>query len=565
VPRDPSVLPEVREMNVKFRQRSVGDYLAILKRRKWNLILPTASLMFAFWWVSTELPDVYESITLLTIKTPEISEKVAPSLTDYDVSERVQSMGQNILSRTSLEPLVGRYDLYPELREAGFSMEEVLVRMRKNITVDLVKIGDDKVTGISISYRGESPEKARSVAAELANKYIAAQNIESTQNAETTREFVDNQLAQAKAQLDSLEKQRIEIMTQNIETLPESAQGLIAQLEGARKREETIAKDREVLMTEKGRLQDSIRALNSQGRLLGDFNNAQSQDAVEQAARIEDTPAYGQLIQRRAELASRLENLKKQYRDKHPEVIQAESDIAGINFELAGLAKNADQRVKQANQSLARKAEIQKRSLDLEKERAEGQIALIQTQLSNKDLESSQNSAQIAAIEARINTIPNVRVALEGLNNQYQSAKANYDDILKKFNAAQGQFTKEINLQGEAIKLVDPANLPAVPANKVRRPFFVALGALLGLAIGVLLAAPFEVRRLTTIQGLEDVKHYTQLKVLASIPPLFTEEEVARQKWWSRLRFVGATAASFAAAPLVILLLQVTHVLERLN
>ena len=552
-------------MSVEFRQRSMGDYVAMVRRRKWNIILPTVSLGLAFWWVAAGLPDLYESTTLLTIKTPTISEKVAPSLADNNVSQRIHSIGQNVLSRTSLEPLVAKHDLYVDMREAGYSMEEILVRMRKDITVDSEKISEDQVAGFRITYRGEDPQRARIVAAELANKYIAAQNIESTVNAETTKEFVDNQLAHARAQLDALEKQRIEIMTQNVKTLPESSHGLIAQLEGARRRDETIAKDREVLMTEKGRLQDSIRSLNSQARLIDDFNQAQSQEAVEQSTRIEDSPAYGQLIQRRAELTARLENLKKQYREKHPDVIQAQGDISSINDELEKLSRNAEQRVKQANQTLARKADLQKKSLDLEKDKAEGQIALIDRQLSMKDVDSSQNAAQIAALEAKINEIPNVKVALEGVDNQYQSAKANYDDVLKKFNAAQGQVTKEVNLQGETIRVIDPANLPETPENKVRKPFFVAVGALLGLGIGLVFAAPFELRRLTTVQGLDDAKHYTHLKVLASIPPLFTDEELARRKRGQRLKLVGGIAASFAAIPLTIILLEVTHVLELLN
>ena len=552
-------------MSTEFRQRSMGDYVAMLKRRKWNIVLPTLSIGLAFWWVASGLPDLYESTTLLTIKTPEISEKVAPSLTDNNVSERLQSIGQRVLSRTSLEPLVAKYNLYSDAQNAGYSMEEILVRMRKNITVDLEKITEDKVAGFRITYRGENPEAARSIASEIANKYIAAQNIESTQNAETTREFVDKQLADAKAQLDALEKQRIAIMTQNVETLPESAQGLIAQLEGARNRDETIAKDREVLMTEKGRLQDSVRSLNSQARLIDDFNQAGTQDVVEQVTRIEDTPAYGQLIQRRAELTSRLESLKKQYRDKHHDVIQAQVDIDAVNEELGKLARTADQRVKQANQSLARKADMQKKSLDLERQKAEGQIAMIDRQLAAKDAETTQNAGQIAALEAKLNTIPNVKVELEGIDNQYQSAKVNYDDVLKKFNAAQGQVTKEVNLQGETIKLVDPANLPETPANKVRKPFFVALGSALGLAIGLVVGAPFEIRRFTTIQGSEDAKHYTNLKVLATVPPLYSDEEVKRQKRAARLRLVAGAVAAFAAIPLTIVLLHVTHLLEKLN
>ena len=145
-------------MSTEFRQRSMGDYVAMLKRRKWNIVLPTLSIGLAFWWVASGLPDLYESTTLLTIKTPEISEKVAPSLTDNNVSERLQSIGQRVLSRTSLEPLVAKYNLYSDAQNAGYSMEEILVRMRKNITVDLEKITEDKVAGFRITYRGENPE-----------------------------------------------------------------------------------------------------------------------------------------------------------------------------------------------------------------------------------------------------------------------------------------------------------------------------------------------------------------------------------------------------------------------
>ena len=174
-------------MSVEFRQRSMSDYVAILKRRKWNILLPTAAIGLAFWYVASGLPDLYESTTLLTIKTPAISEKVAPSLTDNNVSERIQAIGQNVLSRTSLEPLVAKYDLYVDMRAAGYSMEEILVRMRKDITVDLEKVSDTEVAGFRITYRGEDPERARNIAAELANKYILAQNIEATRNAETTK------------------------------------------------------------------------------------------------------------------------------------------------------------------------------------------------------------------------------------------------------------------------------------------------------------------------------------------------------------------------------------------
>lgn len=82
------------------------------------------------------MPSMYESTTYLTIRNPTISEKVAPSLTDERLSERVLSMTQNLLSRSSLEPLVKEFDLFVPERSAGVPMEEILVRMRTNINVE---------------------------------------------------------------------------------------------------------------------------------------------------------------------------------------------------------------------------------------------------------------------------------------------------------------------------------------------------------------------------------------------------------------------------------------------
>jgi hypothetical protein len=58
-------------------------------------------------------------------------------------------------------------------------------------------------------------------------------------------------LANARTNLDVLEKQRLQVMMQNVDTLPESSQGLIAQLEGLRQRERTISGHKESLITEK--------------------------------------------------------------------------------------------------------------------------------------------------------------------------------------------------------------------------------------------------------------------------------------------------------------------------
>lgn len=551
-------------MSVEFRQRSAGEIAQMIKRRKWHILLPTFAIALSVAWVVWSLPSFYESTTFLTLKPPTISANVVQSLSDEDLSQRLQSINQSVLSRSSLEPMVAKYKLFDAEKAAGMPMELIIDRMRKNIKVEPEKTNNEKVSGFRITYRDRTPEAARNVTAELASKYVNAQIIESTQSAENTREFIDNQLGQAKSSLDALEKQRLDIMMQNVETLPESSQGLIAQLDGLRKREETISKDKENLITERGRLHDSIRALNSQSRLIENFGEKETQEAVTQASRVEDTPAYAQLIQKRAELSAKLDNLKKQYRDKHPDIIQAQTDIDKINEELEKLSKNTEMRVKAASQSSSRKAQLQKENLEIEKQKAESQIGQIDQQLQMKDEEMRQNSAQIGVLEAKINTIPNVKVALEAINNQYLSAKSTYDDLLKKRNDAQLKVEVQSNAQGETIRVVDAANLPQSPANASKKPMFILVGAGIGVALGLFLAAIFEIPRLYKIQNVEDTKHYTGLAVLATVPPLLTHQEISWQKRSHWMKVLAGIIAAFVSIPLLILGLQASHIFERM-
>ncbi len=550
-------------MSVEFRQRTAGEFVQMLKRRKWLILLPVLTMTAAIGYVVYKLPSVYESKTLLTVKPPTISDKVVQSLTDEDLSQRLQTINTEVLSRNSLEPMIVKYKLFQLEKDAGMDMALIVERMYKNIVVEPERTDDDKkIAAFKITYRDRSPEAARNVTYELGSKYVNAQISASTQTAEVTREFIDNQLNQAKTSLDALEKERLNIMTQNIETLPDSSQGLIAQLEGLRQREQTIAKEKETLMTEKGRLNDSIRALNSQARIIEDFGEKETQDVASQASRIEDSPAYVQLVGKRAELNSKLENLKLSLKEKHPDVIRAQNDVNKINDELDALKKNTQIRVKDATSASSRKADLQKQNLGIERQKAESQVGQIDEQMRFKEEELRHNAGQISNLEAKINQIPNVKVALESINNQYLSAKTTYDDLLKKRNEASLGYDRASNAQGETIGVQDPANVPTSPVAP-KRVVLTAMGAAIGLALGLFLAAAFELPRVLKIQNIEDAKHYTGLPILASVPPLLSHNEKAWQKRTHWLKVMAGFAVAVGAIPLIVIALTASRVFER--
>lgn len=551
-------------MSVEFRQRSASDFFRMLKRRKWLILLPIITMTAAIGYVVYKLPSVYESKTVLTVKPPKISNVIVQPLSDSDVSQRIETIKAGVLSRSSLEPMVIKYKLFELERNAGVPMEIIIERMYNKIVIELGKNDVDKLAAISISYRDRTPEAARLVTAELAGKFVSAQVTESTNRAEDTQAFIGKALDEKKSALDAFEKERLTIMMQNVDTLPENDRGLIAQLEGLRKREETISQEKENLLREKGRLQDSISSLNTQMRLVENYGVEDTKTAAQQASKVEETPSYIQLVQKRASLMGELDKLRliRKFREIHPEIIAKKSEIERVNDEIENLRKGTQVRVQDASEASAVKAQRQKQVLEIEKQKSENQIAQAEREMQTKNQELAQNSIFITNLEAKINMIPSVKVALESIDNRYQSAKTAYEDLLTKKNSAELQVNRESNAQGETISVVDPANLPTSPVAP-KRELLTAFGSAVGLAIGLFLAALFEIPRLFKIQSVEDAKHYTGLPLLATIPPLLTHNEIVWKKRSHWLKVLAGIAVAIGIIPVIIMALQATRIFER--
>lgn len=550
-------------MSVEFRQRTASDIARMLKRRKWLILLPIITMTFAVGYVVQQLPSIYQSKTLLTIRPPKISDIVVRPLTDEDLSQRLGTISKEVLSATSLEQMIKKHDLYEREKQEGVPMALILDKMRSNITVDIQKTDNErKIAAFSITYKDRTPEKARIVASELADKFINSQVSNATLTAEETRDFIENNLKSKKQILDELESEKLQIMRQNVETLPTSAQGLIAQLEGLRKREETISKEKEISTLEKARLNDNIQSLNSQARLNEDINEREVQAVKKNKQEFTQTPAYLQLISKRAEYEAKLENLRRTLRDANPKVQEAITELAKVDDEIEKLKKSytsatvGELDVKEIN------AVARQKSLEIEKQNKVNQIEQIEQQMRNKDEDLRQNAAQIAMLEAKLNLIPNVQVALEGITTRHDSAKKAYDDALKMKNEASLDYDRASNAQGETINLQDPADLPTSPIAP-KRGMLTALGTLLGLGIGLFLVAAFEIPRVLKIQNIEDAKHYTGLPVLASIPPLLTYQEKTWQARIYWLKVLAGLAVAIISIPLVIFVLQLSRIFDK--
>src|SRR5256886_7697707 len=300
-------------MSVEFRQRTPGEYARIALKRKWLILLPTLAVAVAVAWVVYRLPNVYESSTLIVVKPSTLPTGVAPTMSD-DITRQLTGISQVVTSRSSLEPLVTKYDLYHTERLLDEAMETMIDMMRNSIKVEVNTGRNDITNGFNISYRGRDPKATQAVTAELASKYIDEQT-KGTINAGTSaKQFIEEQVRQAKEELDTIDNQRLSYLQQNINNLPSQSQALVGRLTA-------LHEAQKALISELGRLRDLGAAYRSQ---LADITKSYDQEiamAAENTTDPKTTMAWAELTRNNSRIGSELQNLLTQYKEKHPDVV----------------------------------------------------------------------------------------------------------------------------------------------------------------------------------------------------------------------------------------------------
>ena len=135
------------------RTYNFDDYMEILRRRIWYIIIPFIVIMIGTTLFALFAPRVYKASTLILVTPQKVPEAfVHPTVTSR-IEERLQSIAQEVLSRTRLEQVISQFGLYKN-ESQKLSREEVVELMQKDIKLELPKKNEDKGF-FTISYQGE--------------------------------------------------------------------------------------------------------------------------------------------------------------------------------------------------------------------------------------------------------------------------------------------------------------------------------------------------------------------------------------------------------------------------
>jgi polysaccharide biosynthesis transport protein len=496
-------------------------YLGVVRRRHLHFLIPLFVGWTVVWGVSWVLPPRYESSTLILVEQPTMpKDYVTPNVND-DLQERLQSITQQILSRTRLLHIIDQYGLYAN-EHAQRSPDEKVELMRKDIDIELVRDTNNHISSFNVSYTSGDPNLAQKITSELTNLFIN-ENLEvREQQSEDTTKFLENQLETAREGLADQENKIREFKAQHVGEMPTQLASNLQILSGLQSQ---LQNDEDALNAAKQQ-RVYLQTLADQYRTLQGATKAADGTVV-------GLPALDRELDK---LKAQLADLRSRYTDRHPDVRKLKEQIAQTEKMrdqlLASLkTKNSDITTEAADApgSMSPSADPTQASM---LPQIQSQVRSNQLEITNREHSIAELKAKVDDYQARLNQEPIREQQLADLTRGYDQSKANYDELLKKKNDSAMATSMELLQRGESFRTMDPASLPQKPVfpNRLK---FCGMGLGIGLALGLVVASGFEMmdRR---VYDEKVLKSLLPVAVLAEIPEVISsidEKRFKRQMW----------------------------------
>jgi polysaccharide chain length determinant protein (PEP-CTERM system associated) len=466
------------------RSYNVNDYKEIFLRRKIYFIIPVILIFTAAVVWAALAPRKYQASTLVLVTPQRIPAELIRSTVTAGIIERLNSISQEIMSRTRLEQIIDELKLYrSELNT--MKLEEVVELMRKNIKVDIPKRTTETAGYFTVSFTGDDPRVVTLVANKLASLFIEENLRLREQQAVGTTEFLTSEMQSTKEKLESQGKSLADYKRRNMGSLPEQR--------------DTNIKLLEQLQLLYQRNEESLRASEDRRLMIrkqmADIENPTSVTMGADGS-VQASKAKGSVESQIEDLKKQLAELQSRYTDKHPDIVRTRKRIADLEKNKDTLGVKNDPRFRELDNALTLN------TMEIKRLKEEGE----------------RLRAQLGQYRGRIEGATTREQEMASMLQEYNNTRLQYDTLIKKSEEAQQAENLEKRQKGEQFRIIDPARIPEKPFQPdIPKVLLIGLFAGLGCGLGGIVVREQLDR---SFREPEDVEATLGLKVLANIPKI---------------------------------------------
>ncbi|WP_291320426.1 GNVR domain-containing protein [Desulfonatronospira sp.] len=489
-------------------------YLELVIRRKWWIVFPVILSLAAGWVYLQQTPSSYRASTLILVESQRVPRDFVPTTVTDDLSIRLQTISQQVNSRSNLEEIIKRFELHsiPDdsrsffaeikgkiLPVIGFEENPAEKDEPENIsTQQLVRYVRSKIDitlraqnrAFEISFEWGDPQTAARVANALASQFID-QNLRARESmAMGTTRFLDGEVQRLQQELQEREMVLEDFKRRNMGSLPNQLQSNLNIL--------TQLKD------EQGRLEEQAQNVLHEMQVVRRLYAAALAD---RELGMQQGQGGGYNPYREVEaLEERLNQLRARYTEQHPELVVLKRIIEQKRMELDRIASMEPIQLETANPA---GNIFQHEEHRVELEQMQRRLNVLERR--KRDLES-----QIRVYESRVEQTSEVELELMNLERDYNAVNERYQNLLRRKLDAELAEQMERRQQGEQFRVVDQAIPPSGPFSPDRNRIML-LSLALGMGMGAGLAYLREGMD-PALYSAEEAKDFLQPAMLISLP-----------------------------------------------
>jgi|HubBroStandDraft_4_1064222.scaffolds.fasta_scaffold07359_3 succinoglycan biosynthesis transport protein ExoP len=518
--------------NTQLNASPLNSMIVKLFARRWLII----TCLVAGWAVGTAVSWVltpkYRSETVILIEQQKVPEHYVESNVAADLQQRLQTMSEQILSRTRLLALIEKFNLYGG-KEARRDPDAIVERMRQDIKIELISPEGrpDQLSAFKVSYSADTPAVAKEVTNEITTLFISENLQNREQLSQDTTSFLESQLDEARQSLADQEQRLKQFRSEHLGELPDQLQsnlqifgGLQNQLQAANDAL-SQAEQRSLYLRSLLHQYQTPRTLSSSDRAGLGPNPAPTREA--------------QLAALRAQLVE----LEGRYTSRYPDVLRVKQQISELEAQrtTAAAASHPDGSAGAPADDATVSAVYGGDASPVIQ--LSGELTANELQIKNEKAKIRKLEEQTEIYQSRINSIPAREQQAAAVTRDYDQSRSYYEALLGKKLQSEMATNLETRRQGEQFRMIDPPSLPLRPYWPNRLVCsLVGLAIGLALGVGITLLLDFVTPRLNEENELAEFigSGYT-----LAIPVFATAQEVAQGR---KRRALEAVAAGLLAA-----------------
>ena len=496
------------------RALTLQDYSTILKRRWWIIAIPAIIFPIVGYGITYLVQPEYMSQTLVLVEQQKVPESYVKAVVTEDLSGRLASMKEQITSRSRLQPIIERFNLFANSK---LSMDDRIDLTRKNIGITPIQSEIARTNGLPgffISFKASDPRTAQLVCGEIQSLFVSENLSDRAASAAGTTDFLKSQLADAKAKLDEQDAR-----------LAKFEQTYMGKLPGAE------ASNINMLTTLNTQLDAATQALT---RMEQNKSYAESLMSIQQQNQPQGSEhsGPGALQAELQQLQAQEADLTSRYTDDYPDVVSVRRKIAEVRQKIASAPPpppvTASTTPKATDSVSVQQFRLQMRAMDQE--------------IAQKKRDQAAIQAQLHTYQERVASSPAIEEEYKAITRDNQTAQQFYAELLNKIQTAKMATDLEKRQQGEQFRVMDEPNLPESPSSP-KRPVYVMGGLAAGLFLGLLIVGTLEYLD-TAVRTERDIWAFTKLPTLGVIGFNGEPEPVMPRRRWFRRGSTDLTAGT---------------------